>query len=271
MHLRTLAMAGLAALSLAACAPPDLASRQFANPSTDIAASGHAGDLMQGEVRLARYSVREVRVEVPRELTVSEANLYYPIADIVWRGEPRGDRHEQVRAILAEAADLATRNMRQGPEVIVDLRVVRFHSVTEKTRYTFGGVHSIRFDLTVRDVRTGAVLEGPRRIVADVKASGGQRAVEEEGRGLTQRVVIVYNLGHTILRELSEPGQVSPEVPLTRIDDDLRLKLAAVSSKGELSQGVSDLRFGLTASAMQAAGGIAVTPALTRAIADYAR
>lgn len=159
------------------------------------------------------YDVKEVRVTVPRSLVVSEANLFYPVADIVWRGEPRGDRHEQVRQVVTEAFGFGTAGMRQGPGVIVEAQVRRFHALTEKTRYTVGGVHSIRFDLTVRDAQTGAILDGPRFVIADVKASGGSQAIREEQQGRTQRVVIVEHMSQIIRRELSrkvEPGAPAP-------------------------------------------------------------
>ncbi|MDO9524246.1 MAG: hypothetical protein Q7J57_01685, partial [Gemmobacter sp.] len=180
---------------------------------------------------IARYNVRDVRVTVPRDLKVSEANMFYPLADIVWRGEPRGDRYQQVEAIFDDALTKGTRKMSKGPEVIIDVTVRRFHSLTEKTRYSVGGVHSIRYDLAVLDAATGAVIEGPRRIVADIEGAGGRRAVEEEGRGLTQRIVIVHNLAYGILRELSERRDPTESELLARIDDDLRLSLAAVSMK----------------------------------------
>jgi hypothetical protein len=152
-----------------------------------------------------RYTVTEVRVAVPQTLRVSEANSFHPNADVVWRGEPSGDRLAQVAAILNEAAADATRNMTVGPAVIVDITLTRFHALTEKTRYTIGGVHSIRFDLTVRDAVTGAAIDGPRRIVADVKAAGGAKAISEDEEGRTQRVIIVERLTQVLTRELTEP------------------------------------------------------------------
>lgn len=222
---------GLAA-GLAACGAPDLATRQLAAGTGTLTAADMAGDLpVNDEILIAQYAVKEVRVSVPRDLTVSEANLYYPVADIVWRGEPRGDRHAQVQAIVEEAMAKGTRRMHKGPAVVVDVTVRRFHALTEKTRYSFGGVHSIRFDLTVRDAETGRIIEGPRLVVGDVEGAGGKRAIEEEARGLTQRLVIVHNLAHTILRELSLRREPVDNESLARIDDDLRLNLAAVSMK----------------------------------------
>ena len=224
--------------ALSACAPPpdlpsratgpDVASRDAAIDLTLPGAPGAAID-----VRNARFTVTGVSVEVPQRLSVSEANLYYPVADIVWRGEPRGDRHAQVRALFEEAFARATRPMRQGPAATVEVEVTRFHALSEKTRYSIGGVQSIRYRLTVRDAETGAVLDGPREVVADYRASGGARAIEEESQGLTQRVVAVHNLALSAARALSEPAEPEAVEALTRRDGDLRLGLTAVSMKNE--------------------------------------
>lgn len=221
-------MAGAALVVLSACAGGEPVSR-----ATGAAPLGYAaiGEALPGTALLApKYAVREVRVEVPRALVVSEANMFYPLADIVWRGEPRGDRYDQVQRIFTEALGFGTNGMANGPDAIVEVQARRFHALTEKTRYTTGGVHSIRFDLTVRDAKTGAILEGPRLVIADVKASGGRKAIEEDQTGRTQRVVIIENLSQVIRRELStriggDPvasSAAAPVVPpaVTRSDVD---------------------------------------------------
>lgn len=185
------------ALSLAACAPAPVATRAeggaLALPTTGTAQTPVA----------AAYDVQRVDVVVPRSLKVSEANAYYPVADIVWRGEPIGDRHAQVEAMWREASDRATAPMSSGTPVVVTVEVTRFHCLTEKTRYSFGGVHSLHFLLTVTNASTGEVIDGPRRVVADVKASGGNKAIQEEAQGITQRVVIVDRLAQVLASELA--------------------------------------------------------------------
>jgi hypothetical protein len=151
------------------------------------------------------YTVDAVDITVPHSLTVSEANSYLPLADIVWRGEPPGNRYAQVASILADGLRAGTIDMKQGPRVTVEVVLTRFHALTEKARYTVGGNHAIHFELTVRDAATGAILDGPRMVVADVKASGGARALAEEQMGRTQRVVIVERLSQIIQRELTTP------------------------------------------------------------------
>ncbi|OJY27230.1 MAG: hypothetical protein BGP11_14155 [Rhodobacterales bacterium 65-51] len=156
-------------------------------------------------VMASKYDVQGIRVSVPRDLRVSEANMFYPIADIVWRGDVLGDRYTQVQAILEEGFAKGTAAMHQGPKVMLDVELTRFHSLTEKTRYTVGGVHSVHFILTVRDAATGAVIEKPRKVWADAKGAGGTRAIAEEAAGRTMRVVIEERLAEVIRQELSIP------------------------------------------------------------------
>ena len=81
------------------------ACTEIEQPSRNIAANG---DLVPSTIAAAATSeraaqavrrgqspvtVKAIRVEVPRTLSVSEANSYYPSGDIVWREDPLGDRH----------------------------------------------------------------------------------------------------------------------------------------------------------------------------------
>lgn len=190
-----------AATLLSACASGGDVSRSL-NPVT-LATQGSAIDVKMPKVMVGQYSVSAVNVAVPQNLRVSEANMFYPIADIVWRGEPIGDRHLQVKSIFEEAAAKATASMQTGPSVVVDITVERFHSVTEKTRYTLGGVHDMKFLISVRDAVSGMIIQEPREVRADVKAAGGAAAVAEEQAGRTQRVVIVERLVASLRQELS--------------------------------------------------------------------
>lgn len=140
------------------------------------------------------WGVADINVEVPVYLSVSEANTYYPRADIVWRGDPYGDRYAQVRAIMQTGFQNGLSHL-QGPRpVTFDVKLKRFHSLTEKTRYTVGGVHNIIYMLTVKDARTGSVLLGPEKVEMDINALGGRRAYAADRRGLTQKVRIVSHM-----------------------------------------------------------------------------
>lgn len=192
------------ALGLSACVSSEPASRSMTNDSLTLASRG-VETPRSGAPRVVAplYTIADVQVTVPRALKVSEANGYYPMADIVWRGDPMGDRHQQIASIFQAAADRATSTMAGPRNAVLMLEIVRFHGVTEKTRYTIGGTHNMVFNLTVRDATTGAVIDGPRRVVADAKAAGGQAAIAEEQAGRTQKVVVTEKLVETLRRELS--------------------------------------------------------------------
>ncbi len=194
-----------AALGLSACG--GVVSRSASDAQLSVAAKdGPTG-------MVPKYDVQQVNVTVPQNLRVSEANVYYPLADIVWRGEPMANRHNQVRAIVSEGLGRGVAAMKTGRGVALDVEVTRFHSLTEKTRYTFGGVHSVKFTMTVRDMATGGVIDGPRHVVADVKGAGGAQAIAEEQMGRTMRVVITEHLAAVIAREMSTPVAVPSGLP----------------------------------------------------------
>lgn len=204
--------------ALGACATTEPASRG----TTDPAALGAGGVALPTVA--PRYAVQGITVRVPETLKVSEANLYFPIADIVWRGDPRGDRHAQVRALFDAGLARGTSAMTSGTPVLVEVEVTRFHALTEKARYSVGGSYSMQFLLTLRDAQTGEIIDGPRVVVADMPASGGERALEEEARGLTPKVVITARLAEVIAAELARPaGSVAPK----------RLLLGALAPRSE--------------------------------------
>ena len=195
-----------AALVLSACVATEPASRGVTPDALTLASRGTGSIPDTGVTVLAPlYTVSDVRVSVPRSLRVSEANVFYPMADIVWRGDPVGDRHQQLATIFNDAARKATATMNGPRPAVVQIELVRFHGVTEKTRYTVGGTHDMVFNLTVLDASTGAVLDGPRTVRADVRAAGGQAAIAEEQAGRTQKVVVTEKLVETLRRELSGP------------------------------------------------------------------
>lgn len=199
-----------AALLLSACVATEPASRGVSPDALTLASRG-TGSIPEGGVRVLAplYTVSDVRVSVPRSLRVSEANVFYPMADIVWRGDPVGDRHQQIASIFQTAAEIAASRMNGPRPAIVQIELVRFHGVTEKTRYTVGGTHDMVFNLTVLDASTGAVIDGPRQVRADVKAAGGQAAIAEEQAGRTQKVVVTEKLVETLRRELSGPASAA--------------------------------------------------------------
>ena len=191
-------LALVAAAGLAACADTNLVSRNASPNAPLLNAAPEA-------VQTPSYNVTALNVVVPETLKVSEANSFYPGADIVWRGDPFGNRHQQIKAMFEAGMGKGIARLNGGTDVIVDIVVQRFHSVTERTRYTVGGVHSIRFAMTIRDAATGAVLEPTRVIEADLNAFGGLAAVRAEAIGQTQKVRITEHLEKVILHELTKP------------------------------------------------------------------
>lgn len=187
-------------MALFACAPADMPSRA----RTDVlpVAIGETAPVPAAGVIAAELNVVRYNIDVPKALLVSEADVFLPNADIVWHGDPAGDRHAQVTAIFAAALERGTADMALGYPVMVNIEVEKFHALTPKTRATVGGNFAMWFMMTVLDAQTGAVLDGPRLVIADTPASGGRRALREEAQGITQKVVIEARLAEVIAEEL---------------------------------------------------------------------
>lgn len=179
------------ALTLSACATTEQVSRSV-SPEYSVTRANPV-----------HFSVDRINVSVPDRLTVSEANLFYPIADIVWRGDVMGDRREQVADIFQEGMDRGAKKLKGNDDVVVDVRVLRFHSLTERARYTVGGVHSIKFVMSVRDSKTGDVIMGTKVVKADLNGFGGSRAIAAEHNGITQKVRITDHLSKVLQREMA--------------------------------------------------------------------
>ena len=184
---------------LGACSTTDVASRGTTQPTALAYAPA--------------YTLAGVEVDVPRTLSVSEANRLYPFADIVWRGEARGDRHAQVAGIFRDGAGIAARKLTQGPAVVAHIKVDRFHSVTERAIHHTGGDHDMKFILTLRDANSGQIIMGPRRMHAVLPAYGGAAAVLASNRGETMRGRIVDHIGGVLLNVLSEPLGTPGDAP----------------------------------------------------------
>jgi len=191
-----------AGLGLSACASIETATR-----NAPLETAGLQVAATQPAISVASYSIK-----VSRGLRVSEANSYYPMGDIVWRGDPVGDRHTQVARIFDTALTAAAEQGEGTMPAEVGIEVLRFHAMTEKTRYTIGGVHSIKFEMTIRDPETGATLMPPRTITADLKGYGGAKALAAERDGRTQKLRITRHLQNVIQQELARPGSTSDKV-----------------------------------------------------------
>lgn len=205
MKLIRAGLAAILAVGLSACATTDTDTRNGA-------ATTSGG---KTTAPITRPAVTKLRVLVPETLEVSEAGSLYPKADIVWRGDPPGDRYAQIKAIFEEGMGRGVADMKSGPPVIVDIVVLRFHALTERARYTVGGVHSIKFTIALRDATTGEIIAPPRKVKADLPAFGGDKAIEAERAGQTQKVRISDHLARVIRQELGYPPlpEADPETP----------------------------------------------------------
>ncbi|PSL20502.1 DUF6778 family protein [Shimia abyssi] len=198
-HVRMIAALTLG-LGISACASVDTATRNapFESTPSEIAAPAPS------------FHLAEMNVSVPTTLKVSEANRFLPNADIVWRGEAYGNRYDQVKSIFEDSVALGGGTLDGVLPVNVEIVVTKFHALTEKTRYSVGGVHGIEFVMTTRDPLTGAVLRGPKHIVADLVGYGGSKALQAEARGLTQKYRITQHLARVVRDEMSLPEGFLP-------------------------------------------------------------
>lgn len=148
------------------------------------------------------YNVVDVIVDVPRTLTVSEANTLIPNADIVWQEQAAGDRYAQVQSIVEGAMEVGTMPFNGDLDVLLYVEVKRFHALTRAARVTVGGGHNLLFELTLLDPETGDVIVPAWSFDASFAAYGGAAALVAERAGLTQEVRISQHLIESIYEEL---------------------------------------------------------------------
>jgi len=118
------------------------------------------------------WRVVDVDVRVPRSLTVSEANTYAPDADIVWRGDPPGDRYKQVDAILTEAIRRGSAGLRGKRPVRIVATVKQFHALTEKARYWWMHAQASR---SPRSIPSRPISQPIRAIRRSRQSAGASR------------------------------------------------------------------------------------------------
>ncbi len=163
-------------------------------------------DTMLGGYVQTGYALDSFTVSVPKSLKVNERNRYYPRGDIVWRGDRLGDRHKQVGAIFETSLANAAPQIAGTRAVRMDVQVLRFHGLSEKARYTIGGVHDIDFQYRLVDSVTGQQLTPVRVVGADLEALSGMAATEAEARGDTQKARIIAHLTQVFINEMTQPG-----------------------------------------------------------------
>lgn len=161
--------------------------------------------------RLPSLYVTALNITVPETLSVSEGTGYLPRADIVWRGEKPGDRYSQIQAIFEDALGPGTEKLKGDLPIVVNVQVLRFHALTERTRYSVGGVHSISFNLEILNAETGDIIVPKYPVQAGLRGFGGAEALAAERAGRTQRVRIVEHLSSVITSQLTGHAYIPPK------------------------------------------------------------
>ncbi|MBK0328359.1 hypothetical protein I5535_13795 [Rhodobacteraceae bacterium F11138] len=147
----------------------------------------------------SNWRVSNIAVSVPDSLTVSEENTFTPDADIVWHGDPAGDRYAQVQAIITKAARDATAGMRGGQPVALGITVQEFHGVTPiAMARSPEAVYNIRFTAQITDARTGAALTPPTLIQADLPAKVREDGVNAMQFGPSQKEQVIAHVSATL-------------------------------------------------------------------------
>lgn len=141
------------------------------------------------------WRLHDVVTVVPESLSVSNANTLAPNADIVWHGEPFGDRRAQVAALVDEGITAGASELDGERPVTITAKVERFHGVTPAAvARAPAAVHNIRYVVQVFDAASGEPLTEPQTIMADLEAFVGPAAVAGAIQGQTQRNRIVAHL-----------------------------------------------------------------------------
>ena len=185
------------ALTVSACGSVETATRNL--PLSPLVASAEA----PRSVTTRNYDVWAMNFTTKDGLQVSEGNGYYPFTDVVWRGDPIGDRPSQIGAMFRTAFERNEPLLNGRTPVVVDVELQRFHGVTERTRFSVGGIYNIEFHLTVRHAETGAVLEQTRFVEANLPAPGGAAAILLDQQGQTEKVRVTDFLTKVFREELT--------------------------------------------------------------------
>lgn len=158
-------------------------------------------------IQVQDWDVVGVEVNVPTTLTTSEANGIKPRADIVWHGDPMGDRHAQVDALMTAALAPAFEAVNGAVPVIVSLEVTEFHAQTHRVRYSnIPSEHEIVFVMTVYHAETGEVLSGPNTVDLTFAGLNGTDAIAADAAGISQRVRISERLASWVSDEFIGPA-----------------------------------------------------------------
>ena len=142
-----------------------------------------------------QWRVVSLDVVVPDTLTVSTVDSLAPEADIVWWGEPEGDRRAQVAAIIETGVAQGSRALR-GPVPVHFLVVLeQFHATSPRAqRIAPSAVHNISYTVRVFDNRNGQEVTPAVHVDADLEAYVGAQLVAAQAQGGTERNRIIANI-----------------------------------------------------------------------------
>lgn len=203
-----MAMAGLlgfkgvvvaaSALALSACVAPRVSQTDFTQ------GVGQAAD------QVSSWSLGDVQVEVSSSLTVTQSpsRRYPPTTELVWYGDPPGDRKAQVETLMADAVRAGAADALVGSQpVTIVLNITEFHAMTPRARATELqlGVHEIRFDISVID-SSGQVVASETGVRSDLEAFSGASALQAEQLGQGQKIRIQSRVAQVIRAWLVAAG-----------------------------------------------------------------
>ena len=210
MRIKSIIVAGMFLALLAGCGGSPFANRTT-NPPVDV-------------TQLEPMRVVSFNVTVPETLEVSEDNSYDPSADIVWRGDPFGSRYPQVKAIFETGIAAGVGDLAGSQPVILDIVVTRFHSQSEKIRYSFGGKYEVGYELRVRDADSNAVIVPNYHVYTEIDAPGGVEALAADQAGRTEKLDNINLIARSIYMqltgmELTAPALAVPVVTTPAVPD----------------------------------------------------
>ncbi|MEM6467682.1 MAG: DUF6778 family protein [Pseudomonadota bacterium] len=154
------------------------------------------------------WTLGSLNLVIPEELRVStNPNAQFPREEIVWWGDPDGDRREQVRDIMTRSLMAATQTLDGSKPVDMTVRLALFHAVTPRARRgMFFAWHDVSYAVDVRDSATGELLASIPKIDADLEALRGEQADLAVERGQTQRVRISRRIARVTRDWLASSG-----------------------------------------------------------------
>ncbi len=140
------------------------------------------------------WLVKGVQVVVPDALTTSEQNSFAPNFDIVWHGDPVGDRKAQVTEILRAGISRGASSLRGPVPVTLQVILIRFHAVTPlAVSRAPAAVHDIAYTVQAFN-SAGQPVSEQVFIRADIEAFVGTQAIVAAQTGETQKKRITDHL-----------------------------------------------------------------------------